>query len=212
MQKKKRLHSFFSTLSELGSGQITVFLYGIVFNVANKPACLYLWCAFATVNYLQQLLKSIYSQDRPFWVSDDIHSDKCLLGYGNPSGHMVDNTFVWVSLYLHFYYDVGVQRKRMSVFCTAYIIKMALSVALTIYLFLMAVSRVYLGAHSWNQVLFGFTWGVAFALIGHYQIKRYFYDFWDSCIQDGRYRTPWQELVKMLVLVIVLSFLSLTIM
>lgn len=100
----------------------------------------------------------------------------------------------------------------MSVFCTAYIIKMCLSVALSIYLILMAVSRVYLGAHSWNQVMFGLSLGLAFAFIGHYFVKESFYNFWDRCIEDGRYRTPWQELVKVLLFVIFFVFLSLVVL
>ena len=71
-------------------------------------------------------------------------------GFGNPSDHMMNNTFIIFSLYLHFYYDIEVKRKKISVFCTAYIIKMALSIALVIYVSIMAISRVYLGAHAWN--------------------------------------------------------------
>lgn len=56
----------------------------------------------------------------------------------------------------------------MTIFCTAYIIKMALTVVITIYLVLMSVSRVYLGAHSWNQVLFGLSLGFTLAFVLHY--------------------------------------------
>jgi hypothetical protein len=73
-----------------------------------------------------------------------------------------------VTLYLHFYYDIGVKRMRMSVFCTAYIIKMAMSVVITIYLIMAAVGQVYLGAGAWNQVLFGISVGATFAYVGHY--------------------------------------------
>jgi hypothetical protein len=73
-----------------------------------------------------------------------------LTGYGNPSGHMLNNTFTIITIYLHFYNDIGVKPKKMSVFCTAYIIKMALTAIGAIYLILLAISRVYLGAHSWN--------------------------------------------------------------
>jgi membrane-associated phospholipid phosphatase len=74
-------------------------------------------------------------------------------------------------LYLHAYYDIGVKPKRMSVFCTAYIVKMAVTAFLVIYLLMLAVSRVYVGAHSWNQVLFGATIGSVLALISHRYLK-----------------------------------------
>lgn len=42
----------------------------------------------------------------------------------------------------------------MSVFCTAYIIKMAMTVVIAITLILMSVAKVYEGANTWNQVIF----------------------------------------------------------
>ena len=62
----------------------------------------------------------------------------------------------------------------MSVFCTAYIIKMAATCIGVVFLIFMGFSRVYLGAHSYNQVVFGTTLGAAFAIIGHYKIKPIF--------------------------------------
>lgn len=107
-----------------------------------------------------------------------------MLGFGNPSGHMTSNTFMLLSLYLHCYYEIGIKPKKMSVFCTAYIVKMALTVVITVYIILMGVSRVYLGAHSWNEVFFGFTLGMTFAGIGHYSVKPWFYALWDGCLRS----------------------------
>lgn len=58
-----------------------------------------------------------------------------------------------------------------SVFCTAYIIKMAATVAMILFFIFLAISRVYLGEHSYNQVLFGSTLGITFAFILHFKIK-----------------------------------------
>ena len=62
----------------------------------------------------------------------------------------------------------------MSVFCTAYIIKMAATCIGVTFLIFMGFSRVYLGANSYNQVTFGTIIGAVFALIGHYRIKPVF--------------------------------------
>lgn len=115
-----------------------------------KPAALYFWCAMAFVFYLRSQLKSLYAEKRPYWVSDDITSDTCLLTFGNPSGLLMNNVFFWFSLYMHLYNEVGVKYPRMSVFCTAYIVKMAATCLGVVFLIFMGFSRVYLGANSMN--------------------------------------------------------------
>lgn len=87
---------------------------------------------------------------------------------------MLTNAFFWTSVYLHQYYEVGVEQRRMSVFCTEYIIKMAASAALLCFFIFLSFSRVYLGASALNQVLFGLSLGVVLAFIGHYKIKPWF--------------------------------------
>ena len=103
-----------------------------------------------------------------------IHSGKCIVSYGNPSGCMTTSSFFWVTIYLHAYYEVGVEQRRMSVFCTEYIIKMAASAALLCFFIFLGFSRVYLGASSLNQAVFGFTIGVVLAFIGHFKVKSMF--------------------------------------
>ena len=60
------------------------------------------------------------------------------------------STFAMLTLYLHKYYDIWTVRQKMSVFCTAYIIKMALTVVITISAIMISVAKVYEGANSWN--------------------------------------------------------------
>lgn len=74
----------------------------------------------------------------------------CRADFGNPSGHCMTSSFILVTLYLHKYYEVGAKVMIRSVFCTAYIIKMALAGVIAIFLFFLAISRVYLGEHSYN--------------------------------------------------------------
>mmetsp|Transcript_8341 Transcript_8341/g.11541 ORF Transcript_8341/g.11541 Transcript_8341/m.11541 type:complete len:85 (-) Transcript_8341:945-1199(-) len=78
----------------------------LIFNMVAKPAALYLFCGIAFANYTMNQLKSLYGEPRPYWVSDEIWAEKCGTGFGNPSGHMLNNCFLWVSLYMHAFYDV----------------------------------------------------------------------------------------------------------
>jgi len=176
MQKKTKMLPFFRTISDFGKGEILVGIYAVLFNVMSKPAALYFACSIALTNFLMNELKSIYALPRPYWVEPSITSfNTCHTGFGNPSGHMINNTFLWYSIYLHFYADIGVKAKKMSVFCTAYIIKMAATSVVMTYLIFIGFGRVYLGAHSYNQVLFGAMLGIVLAYVCHYNLKPFFY-------------------------------------
>jgi hypothetical protein len=60
-------------------------------------------------------------------------------------------TFFWLSLYLDKYFEVGAVRPRVrSIFCTAYIIKMGVTVAICLFFIFLALSHVFLGEHSYN--------------------------------------------------------------
>ncbi len=150
MQNKHRLKLMLLGFAELGSNVTMVVLCALIVNLVSKPAALYFLTSISLVSYSAQLMKAIYAQPRPYWVSDDIDSFKCLNGFGNPSSTLLTSTFAMLSLYLHKYYDIWTVHKRMSVFCTAYIIKMALTVVIAITIILMSVAKVYEGANSWN--------------------------------------------------------------
>lgn len=80
-------------------------------------------------------------------------------------------SFFWLTVYLHKYHEVGAAKKFNSVFCTEYIVKMMLTVAMALFFIFLALSRVFLGEHSYNQVLFGSQLGIALACILHYFVK-----------------------------------------
>jgi len=174
MQKKKKLFGFFAHISALGRFPVHLFILVVVFNVVSKPAALYIWSAYSVQGLCKHTLKSWYEQPRPFYVVDNISPEHCMTDFGNPSGHMVSNVFLILTLYLHKYYEVDVAQERMSVFCTAYIIKMAATAAGMVFLIFMGFSRVYLGAHTYNQVLFGAMIGAYLAFVGHFAFKRAF--------------------------------------
>ena len=176
MQKITKLKSFFETIAMLGSFEAQVFYLVIAFNTMAKPASLYLWSSMAFMTYLANELQALYSQQRPYWLHEEIKSERCILNYGNPSNSLMTMTFLIVSAYLHKYYEIGVKPKKMNVFCTAYIVKMAASAATLCFLIFLTFSRVYLGASSLNQTLFGVSLGALLAFIGHFCIKAYFLD------------------------------------
>jgi membrane-associated phospholipid phosphatase len=173
MQQKKRLYGFFESVTALGEFQIVLVGLIIAFNVTGKMKALYIWAAMGFCAYVNTgIMKNLYAESRPFWVSEDIIPNKCRKEFGNPSGHCMISTFFWLTLYLHKYHEVGAKTPKIrSIFCTAYIIKMGLTIAMALFFLFLALSRVYLGEHSYNQVLFGSTMGLGLALVLHYFFK-----------------------------------------
>jgi membrane-associated phospholipid phosphatase len=140
----------------LGEVEISIVALVVIFNITNKMKALYIWAAFGFICFLNVgVFKHLYAQPRPFWVSENINPQKCRKDFGNPSGHCMTASFFWLTVYLHKYHEVGAIKKFNSVFCTEYIIKMMLTVGMVLFFIFLAISRVFLGEHSYNQVLFG---------------------------------------------------------
>ena len=110
LQKYEEWKPFMKTVSGLGTGRAYACFLVVTFNSIPKPASLFFWCGIAFANFTMNQLKSFYGEPRPYWVSDEIKADHCGTGFGNPSGHMLNNCFFWGIAYLHLFYDVTAPR------------------------------------------------------------------------------------------------------
>ena len=189
-------------VSLLDSKMVKLPILALCLNLMSKPASFYFISAVIVVHYFSTLLQSYYQQPRPFWISSEIKSEFCLLDYGNPSGQLIVNTFVSTTVYFNAYYDIGVKRKKMSVFCTEYIVKMALTSVGLIAIILLMTSLVYQGIHSWNQVLFGAVIGVGLGVIGHYNVKSWFYGLWERSLDNNHSRLNRLELFRIVLFIV----------
>jgi membrane-associated phospholipid phosphatase len=97
--------------------------------------------------YLITLLKEFYLDPRPFWTEPRIHSLSlyCPGEFGNPSGHSWFATVFTFLLFLKYFPKI---RKTYAL------------VTVSLIIFLVALSRMYLGAHSLNQVVMGVCLGM----------------------------------------------------
>ena len=101
-------------------------------------------------------LKLAYSRPRPIWVDPELKPWYCSAEFGNPSGHA--STVTWFSFY--FIFDLT-RHIKAPVW-----IKIVASIFALVYAVLMSYSRVFLGAHSVDQVIFGSligTWAAFFS-------------------------------------------------
>jgi membrane-associated phospholipid phosphatase len=97
--------------------------------------------------FLITLLKQFYIDPRPFWTDPNIRSLSvyCPAEFGNPSGHSWFATVFLFLLFLRYFPKMG---KLYALGGSALLI------------FLVAFSRMYLGAHSLDQVLLGVCLGM----------------------------------------------------
>ena len=111
--------------------------------------------------------KMLYHQPRPYFVDDDINSlDKCSAEYGNPSGHSLFSAAFFMFIYLDIWHIESSDRKNNK---GKWLLSLFGSVSMFI---LIGFARLYVGAHSMNQILYGWLLGVWLAFYTHYCLRQ----------------------------------------
>lgn len=147
-----RVDAFFKVMSELGDKYaISLFVIYGYHNMDLAKAVTIALNAYSALALLS-ILKSINHEPRPFHVSD-IKPTKCWYEYGNPSGH----SLLTSSLYLTFW-DMLCKQHKWERGSLARNLSLAIAIASS---FLVAFSRIWHAVHTLNQILNGFIWGTA---------------------------------------------------
>jgi undecaprenyl-diphosphatase len=144
------IEGFFDVVTQLGTLPAFLPIYII----------LYLWFPitksysfilnFTYSSFIMNLLKMLYSNPRPYWVKPSLMLS-CSPGFGNPSGHAFDSIAVYLSLW-HMITDHSFFIKYWPFKYILLLLKLGLVIAIVL-------SRVYLGVHSVNQIIYGLTLG-----------------------------------------------------
>ena len=149
--------TFFGT--KLGIGSIYIILF--LFIPLNKVFALTFLLLFT--GYADHTLKLVYLQERPLWVNDEINTGNLhACGYGNPSGHSLTSTCIYLSLWYIIYeiIDSKVINKKIGI-----ILKYTTLILDILIFSIIMISRFYLGVHSLNQIIFGFSIGLGIFLL-----------------------------------------------
>ena len=108
--------------------------------------------------YINGIMKVLYHSPRPFFVAGDIKAYYWSKEYGNPSGHaMYIPSVLPLILYLvlrQIKLNLSISTKLFAVISTICITLMILLVSTILF------GRIYLGVHSYNQVLYGSLLGI----------------------------------------------------
>ena len=98
------------------------------------------------------MMKIWYGNKRPFWQDPSLYKGICDGGFGNPSGHSITTSFLYLSIFFY-YTQAKVTRDKYKIliiillFCLFWIVMILLS-------------RIILGMHSVNQVIYGTSLGL----------------------------------------------------
>ncbi len=146
------LKLFFRIITEFGSQAvlIPIIVITLIFSRLNK-AYLYLNVTAIALT-LNSIMKMSYGNPRPFWVDTSLFIS-CDGGYGNPSGHAQTSCASYLTL-AHILTDNNFFKKRFYMKAIVFLLIIALIIAIVL-------SRLYLGVHSINQIIFGSLIGIS---------------------------------------------------
>lgn len=135
-----QLASIFAIISDLGRFEFYLALIPLVYWCIHKRIGKELAYVLALANIITNIAKHALRAPRPYWLDAELGMSN-ELSYGIPSGHVLSATVTY--LYL------ASQIKRRLVWILA-----------GLFILIMAVSRVYLGAHFIHDTVAGFLLGV----------------------------------------------------
>lgn len=164
----KGLDKFFSLVSEFGdrAGFIGVNIFSYYFLSLDRAFTVSL-CVNASIALLS-ILKSVNHEARPFHVYE-IQPSKCSFEFGNPSGHSL-----WCSTVYLCFWDMFCQQYKWRYGSRKHTSSFILTITIIL---LTSFSRIWHAVHTLNQLFSGFIWGFGlyylFCYILYYEIRRF---------------------------------------
>ena len=152
-------------------------LFYIVIGQRSRAA--YYLITGALLNYFVSWTKLVYADPRPIWAGVAVQAFSCSSQYGNPSGHSAWSAARAMLMWLD--YATSVKEGKFS---NKYMKLLALFAALAIPATIM-YSRLFLGVHSLDQVLFGCQIGIWFAFSAEFILKEPFLRWSDKLLYDN---------------------------
>jgi membrane-associated phospholipid phosphatase len=154
---------FSTIISFFGSDKFFVVLLIVFYNFVNNYKTFILVSVILVGSYTANFLKMIYLAPRPYWVSLNIEPIACEGGWGNPSGHALNSTLIYLTIWKIIFANDLLKEKKF--------LKMFLFVNFICFIILIMVSRIILGLHSIDQSLFGSFLGLAIYYILFHIVK-----------------------------------------
>ena len=145
---------YFKIITHFGSQvfYIPVFIILFFFNPLNY--FIYILSTLLIAIYFSNILKIIYHNPRPFWNDKKLFKDVCEGGFGNPSGHALGS----ISTYL----GISHLLIKNKLFKENIKFQIGLFVFTIFFILNIMLSRIYIGVHSIDQIIYGGLLGLGF--------------------------------------------------
>ena len=106
-------------------------------------------------------MKLSYADPRPYWVGQNVLALQCSSSFGNPSGHSETSMAMAMTVWLDYANVLGVTNSRKIItFCLV-----------ILFSFSIGYSRLILGVHSLDQIIYGLSLGVWIAFTMQYCVR-----------------------------------------
>lgn len=163
-QKSSNAYTFWKFVQYFGTKTIQGPIYIILFLFIPLNQVFVLTFLLMFTGYVDHTSKILYRQERPIWINSDIdiHSEHSC-GYGNPSGHSLSSSCFYLSFW--FILFELIKKKQFKDNYKKNIIIYGILLLCILIVVLIMISRLYIGVHSLNQIIFGCLIGIGIFLI-----------------------------------------------
>lgn len=186
---------FLRVVTYFGEGYAGALAFAIAFAFSSRDRAFYILLAHTCASIVNKTLKIVYRNPRPYMVDAEITAFGCSKSFGNPSGHSSLSACLYITIFLLIFHDntdkhgqtpssslreplLNIQstpslrtyysqkkKQTRSPFLDKLIYTLSAMLVILI-IFTVGMSRVLLGVHSMNQVVYGWSYGawIAFFL------------------------------------------------
>ena len=150
--KDSTIIKIFKILTDFGGGIFTVIGIVIVYLFFSIVETFTYIFGIVFCLYIHLVMKMWYGNLRPYWEKSSLYMGGCDGTFGNPSGHSFISFFLYLTL-LHYVLDHKYIKNKN-------ILKIFLIIIFLLWTVMVAISRIILGVHSINQILYGGLLGI----------------------------------------------------
>ena len=154
---------FFQVITKVGGEYLMAAPVACVFCFFPMIKSSFFIAGLIFVLHFHSLMKIWYGNVRPYWVKESLFRKICDGGFGNPSGHSISSVYLYLTLFIYIRETKHMEKK--------YLFQIILFLMFITFIILIILSRLILGIHSINQVIYGSVLGLFTTLMVVYIFK-----------------------------------------